>query len=143
MTITAAVVKRDVDVNFSIDRTDDRRFRLLEDLYVRYCKDGEWFTMIVPIGDYVDGASLPGFVRMFNPVNGRHFIAACVHDHPYRTGCLPRKDADELFLAVMVNHEVKKYRRKYMYWGVRVGGKSSYNKNGSQPASDAAQPALF
>jgi hypothetical protein len=129
VTITAAVVKRDVDVNFSIDRTDDRRFRLLEDLPVRYCKDGEWFDLIVPIGDYVDGASLPGFVRMFNPVNGRHFIAACVHDHIYRTGCLPREDGDGLFLAIMVSHEVKKYRRRYMYRGVRVAGGKFYNKD--------------
>ena len=86
----------------------------------------------IPKGFKTDLASLPGFVRVFNPTNGHHLQAAIVHDYVYRNASLgvTKREGDRMFYDGMVYKGTPVYRAKYMYAGVRVFGKSSYkNRN--------------
>ena len=78
--------------------------------------------IIVPKGFETDFASIPKWIPrwLFDPA-GRHRAAAVVHDYLVRLEGFDRKLADLIFLEAMELLEVKKWRRKLMYYAVRIG----------------------
>lgn len=82
----------------------------------------------VPRGFVTDLASLPGFVRAFNPVNGHHLQPAVVHDYVYRNTDLgvTKEEGDRMFYDGMIAMGTPEYRAWYMYRGVKIFGGSSY-----------------
>jgi len=119
-------------------------FILDEPLTYRWV-DGETIRELkVPAEFPTDLASIPRVFRLFFPVNGKHRKAAVVHDYLYSwLGNLPegttsvdivsgesvnlRKFSDGLFLQMMKDLGVSRFKRYPMYWGVRSGGWVAWN----------------
>jgi hypothetical protein len=89
--------------------------------------------LIVPKGFTTDLASIPDWARSIIHVMDSHMPAAVVHDYLYRSKDgkeRGRKFADKLFLRIMKEMGVKKWKRDVMYTAVRRHGKGSYQKEG-------------
>lgn len=87
-------------------------------------------TIRIPAGFVTDFASIPRFARMVIPKLGRYNKAAVVHDAIYQ-GVVPgfnRYGADQAFLAGMVALGVAPWKRRLMYWAVRLGGWAAWRK---------------
>lgn len=84
----------------------------------------------VPVGFSTDGASIPRFARwMFNPLGGRAFRAAIVHDWIYRgnsSAGYTRKEADDILLHLMLFDNMPKRKSSMIFRAVRMGGRSSF-----------------
>ena len=76
----------------------------------------------VPDGFPTDFASIPRIFRALHPVNGKHRLAAVVHDYLCRDDITPRKTADKVFNEAMKVLKVKRWRRRQFYVAVRLGG---------------------
>jgi hypothetical protein len=82
-----------------------------------------WAELIIaPKGFETDFASIPKWIPrwLFDPA-GRHRAAAVVHDYLARLEGFDRKIADLIFFEAMGLLDVKKWRKKLMYWAVRIG----------------------
>ena len=82
-------------------------------------------------GFKTDFASIPRLLRGVFPVNDSHILAAIVHDYLYRTPDQEwrgKKFADDLFLRIMQETNVPGRKSRPIYWGVKFGGKSSYQR---------------
>ena len=83
---------------------------------------GNW---TVPAGFTTDLASVPfGLRNVVSRFDG--IEAATLHDWFYRRGRLPRHMADEIFFT-MLEGAVPNWKRRLMYWAVRLGGRFAYN----------------
>lgn len=82
----------------------------------------------VEIDFETDLASIPWYGRFFVSVTGKHSKAAVVHDWCYVHQLYDRKTCDLIFLEAMEVLQVPKCRRKIMYWAVRLGGRSGYER---------------
>ena len=63
---------------------------------------------------------------------GKHGRAAVVHDWLYSSQCkidVTRAEADKVFLEIMAEWNVKKYKRFLMYILVRMFGESHFRKD--------------
>ena len=84
----------------------------------------------VPKGFISDFASIPRPLRFFIPKLGLYNKAAVLHDYAYQNHRIgngtwfriDRKSADLLFLDAMTDLKVKKWKRKTMWFFVRVFG---------------------
>lgn len=99
---------------------------LLEKIEVNW--KGRSFT--IPANFQCDGCSVPGFLwDSISPrIDPRTLRGAIIHDYIYR-GNLPewsRADADELFLETIRADGFSTVRAYLAYWGVRLGGASSF-----------------
>lgn len=99
---------------------------------------GEWVTVSpivyasdlvnkfieVPAGFTTDLASIPSVFRILIPVNGRHRLAAILHDYLYQDhpAWCTRSIADRIFLEAMVVVGESRMRRWAMYAAVRSCG---------------------
>lgn len=87
--------------------------------------------VIVPEGFVTDFASTPKlFYPIFPPI-GIYNKAAMVHDFLYSAGSdadITRKDADRFFLQAMAVLKVPMWKRRLMYFAVRLFGASHYVK---------------
>lgn len=106
---------------------DGRRARLLEPFRVRLRELGNR-PLSIPAGFETDFASVPRFFWRVVPPWGRYSPAAVVHDYLYRTGQVPRDLADRIFLNLMKRLGVPAWKRRVMYWAVRVFGGRSWRK---------------
>lgn len=85
--------------------------------------------IIVPIGFWCDGASIPRifWTTVGSPLKGKYRDAAVIHDYCYYKGIFTRKESDKIFLQGMKDLGVGKIRRQAMYRAVRIGGWWSWN----------------
>ncbi len=85
-------------------------------------------------GFRTDLASVPRWIPIaWALAGGTGNAAAVLHDYLYRHGLFTgqvenRAEADAVFLEAMEVTGVPIWRRRLMYLGVRVGGRSSFNK---------------
>ena len=97
----------------------------------------EYFTedgvdvILVPIGFVSDGASIP---RIFwtiigSPWTGKYAKAAVVHDFLYDRQLFTRKKSDRIFIEGMKILGVGWFKRKIMWFSVRVGGWGPWRKH--------------
>jgi len=106
---------------------DGRNFVLYEPLV--YQRGNSTNSVIVPDGFVADFASIPrAFWVMFAPT-GRYQWAAVVHDHLYWEQTTTREEADNLFLAAMIESGVSQSDRTFIYEAVRSGGDSAWRNN--------------
>ena len=82
---------------------------------------------LIPKSFQFDFASIPGFARWVFPRVGRYAWAALVHDYLYANRMGTRKEADDLFLGIMLKHNVVKWKAYVMWFAVRVGGKRAWD----------------
>ena len=89
-----------------------------------------WGLVItIPATFVTDFASVPRILwRIAPPATGKHRRAALVHDWLYRVPIVnvTRVQADAVFLAIMELDSVAWATRQALYWGVRMGGASSF-----------------
>ena len=124
--------------------------KFLTELDVRCINDGAWeldapltyrsdvlivdenLGMItVPKGFQTDFASVPRVPVFFTLFGDRAHREAVLHDYLYRTNSVPvaeRAQADDVFLEAMTERGKGYFVRYAMYWGVCIGGFTSYHK---------------
>lgn len=96
-------------------------------LYFHPCFGQGDYRIDVPAGFETDFASVPQILWGIIPPTGSYGKAAVIHDYLYRTrGLATRKQADAVLLEAMTFLQVDWLTRQALYWGVRVGGWSSY-----------------
>ncbi len=86
----------------------------------------------IPKDFLTDFATVPRFLWSILPPWGRYGKAAILHDFLYYSGIFSKKEADLIFLEAMEVLEVVKWKRKSMYYSVKMfGGKTwkTYRKN--------------
>lgn len=78
----------------------------------------------VPRNFITDGASIPKIFYSIigTPWNGKYSKAAVIHDYFYKEQPISRKRADYVFYEAMKTLGVPLWKRKAMYWGVRMFG---------------------
>jgi len=93
--------------------------------------DGEQY--VIARGFLTDGASNVRVLwGLCPPMSGLTAEPAVLHDWLYSLDCtlpLTRKQADQIFYQAMIEAGVSKLRAKAVYYGVRMGGASSFRKN--------------
>ncbi|MCU7839770.1 MAG: DUF1353 domain-containing protein [Candidatus Thiodiazotropha sp. (ex Troendleina suluensis)] len=96
--------------------------------------DDEYQITVTP-GATTDGASIP---RMFwrligGPFSGKYIAAALIHDQLYATqgyaGQFTREEVDQIFHRAMLSVGVSGWRARLMYWAVRAGGGSGWDRH--------------
>lgn len=75
-----------------------------------------------------DLASVPAPMRSILDTNGLSRRAAVIHDFAYATGCMTRKEADQLFLDALVADGVISVGRGLYFAGVRLFGWIPFNR---------------
>jgi hypothetical protein len=83
-------------------------------------------TITVPQGFISDFASVPRIPFVYDSLGDIAQRPAVVHDYLYSLGILPRDMADKVLLEAMELTEIPWSKRKLIYLGVRIGGKSHY-----------------
>ena len=105
---------------------DDGEWRL-ESPAIYATRAGE--IIVAPAGFITDLASIPRIFHALIPVNGRHRLAAIVHDYLFVIQDRPRADVDNIFLEAMEDSGVGWVTRWAMYLAVRAGGWLPWGKN--------------
>lgn len=96
-------------------------FYLEREYWICYERDGKEVEYTVPKGYGTDLASVPALFRwLASKVDA--IEASIIHDHAYEFKTIPRKEADELFHAIMEASGKSWFKRNLMWLGVRVGG---------------------
>jgi hypothetical protein len=86
---------------------------------------------LIPKGFKWDGASIPRILwRLIGTPFSPAFMApSMVHDYLYtKPGKMSRKEIDKLFLKLLIHNGVGGNLAKTIYTGVRLGGRSHFNK---------------
>ena len=107
---------------------DDKYWEVLEE----YSYETSRGLVVVPKGFMTDYASVPKIFRNIINTYGKHGRAAVVHDWLYSSQCkidVTRAEADKIFLEIMIEWNVKKYKRILMYVLVRMFGGSHFRKD--------------
>ena len=94
--------------------------------------DGKDIT--VPARFTTDFASVPRLIWWAFPPWGRYAPATVVHDYLYKTGVFSRKKADRIFDEIMRELNVKRWRRRSMYLGVRLFGRGPWKQRREEKA---------
>lgn len=106
---------------------DDKYWEVLEEYRYATTKG----VIVVPKGFKTDYASVPKIFRNIINSYGKHGRAAIVHDWLYSKECnlnITREEADKIFLEIMEEWKVSKWKRILMYRLVRRFGASHFRK---------------
>ena len=107
---------------------DDKYWEVLEE----YSYETSRGLVVVSKGFMTDYASVPKIFRNIINTYGKRGRAAVVHDWLYSSRCkidITRAEADNFFLEIMIEWNVKKYKRFLMYILVRIFKKSHFRKD--------------
>lgn len=85
-------------------------------------------VVVIPAGFVTDYASVPRLPVVYFLAGNTAHEAAVVHDFLYWTQPVTRKTADRVFLEAMKVTRVSAWRRRLMYWAVRLGARRPWNK---------------
>lgn len=87
--------------------------------------------IVVPPWFETDFASVPRVPVIYEAWGDRAHREAVLHDYLYRIDSVPvvkKSEADNIFLEAMQSTGKPWYISRFMYWGVCLGGGSSYHK---------------
>jgi len=87
-------------------------------------------TIVVPVGFITDGASIPKILSFIgSSFNGRYVLPAIIHDYLYsktssfiKKNNISRLKADIIFLDMMLEYGVKKWKAYLFFISVRIFG---------------------
>lgn len=83
----------------------------------------------VPVGFVTDFASIPrAFWSLLRP-DAQYTYPAIIHDYLYWDQSVSRREADNVFKAVMEDFKIKPVTIATIYSGVRMGGGFAWNEN--------------
>lgn len=91
-----------------------------------YQSDIAGITITVPQGFVSDFASVPRIPFVYDELGDIAERPAVIHDFLYSKRLVDRDIADKVLLEAMELTEIPWTKRKLIYLGVRVGGKSHY-----------------
>jgi len=94
--------------------------------------------ILIPTGFETDLASVPRVPIVYWFWGGRVHREAVLHDYLFRINSVPVvsfKEANQAFLEAAKSRHKHWLIRYPMYWGVCIGGKSSYHKKKVLPGS--------
>jgi hypothetical protein len=80
----------------------------------------------MPTGFITNFASIPKALRWLIPVNGKHRLAAVLHDYMYSMKIDDRDSCDLAFLEEMERQNVRYTKRQAMFMIVQWVGKKHY-----------------
>ncbi|CAN5747023.1 hypothetical protein BH24ACT4_BH24ACT4_17900 [soil metagenome] len=103
----------------------DTEWELLEPLTY----EGRHETFTIPAGSRTDLASVPAPFTWLVPTYGRYTKSAILHDFLWRTGAVPRADADGIFRRSMRELGVPILRRWLMWAAVRAASAARRRRN--------------
>lgn len=106
---------------------DDGRWILTAPL--QYQSDLAERTILVPAGFQTDLASVPRLPLIYWLTGDTSSAAAVVHDWLYQSHEVDRKTADRILEEASAVTGVPWWRRKLMFWGVRIGGSTHWDKD--------------
>lgn len=121
----------------------DPQNRFHDPLELRKVGDDLWFLLRhleykskqgvvyrVPKHFITDAASIPRFLWSLvgHPMDD-YAESAVLHDWLYRTGNVPKEEADRLFLEAMKSQGIRWAQRWVLYCGVKFGGRLAWNSN--------------
>ncbi|EKH4088143.1 DUF1353 domain-containing protein [Escherichia coli] len=109
-----------------LEMLDDYRWRLVEP-FEFWLRDNPDDVIYVPEGYVTDLASVPRLLWALFPPHGRYAKAAIIHDWLYDNGLRTKVEADRIFLDAMTVLGVPRWRRRLMYFAVRLFGKGKYS----------------
>lgn len=115
--------------NLLINQITDKVFELVSPLI--YESDLLKCTITVPIGFQSDGASVPRVPIAYMLFGDRAHHEAVIHDFLYRMDSIPLAtydQANDVFFEAMVCRGKGFFVRRFIYWGVCIGGFTSYHK---------------
>ncbi len=88
------------------------------------------YNIEIPEGFRTDYASIPRFLLpFFIKYQKAYKKSAVIHDWLYWQQKYSRATADKIFYDAMYLGDIPKYKRKLMYWAVRVFGYKAWNEN--------------
>ena len=113
-----------------VQQQGKNRWKLLETIRIH----SEYLnkSVVVLRGFVTDFASTPKFLWSILPPFGLYSTAALVHDKLYKDAGkleLKRKDCDKVFEELLIRSTCKKWKRRAMYYGVRIGGFIAWKKH--------------
>jgi hypothetical protein len=109
---------------------DDVQFKLIAPLI--YQSDIAGQTFIIPAGFVTDFASVPRVPILYGLFGDRAHHESVPHDFIYQTHITTKALADKVFLEAMKARGKSRFVRFGMYWGVVLGGASSYKSGPSR-----------
>lgn len=120
---------------------DGKRWKLIESFSYYVGKqsglNNHGIIIEVPKGFVTDFASIPKiFWSILGHPMGKYAAAAVLHDFMYFLKTFSRKISDQIFENAMKILKVPKWKRKIIYYAVRVGGKWAW-KNSSKNHRDS------
>lgn len=88
------------------------------------------FKVQVKKGFVTGGASIPPYMWSVIgcPFSGKYVGSAIIHDALYATHKLTKEESDKLFLHMMEDNGVKKWKRTVMYLAVKLLGNASWDE---------------
>lgn len=94
----------------------------------RFVLIAEYVTpeIVVPVGEFTDGASRPEFVELYVSRYDRHLPACIVHDYMYRKAVGTKQEADKLFELNLIRCGIPSEKAYIMYRAVKLGGRGAY-----------------
>ena len=121
-----------------VDKESGLPLFILEENFIFYI-NGEQYT--IPVGLELDGASIPSWARWYiTPFDPDILCSAILHDYiyTYAGGILDgyrldrtftREEADQMLYDGCRALKMRYYKAKLVYWAVRIGGKSIWQKH--------------
>jgi hypothetical protein len=108
---------------YAVTSGDGHVMRLIEPMVYTTEDNGD---IVVPVGFYSDGASVPRiFWRIFPPF-GQYWRAALLHDYLYYSNKFSRAKCDKYFYEAMRKCGVSRLKARTIYLSVRAGGSLTY-----------------
>ena len=106
--------------------SDGKYWKLLTPLIFESTEHG---IIRVPAGFKTDFASVPRIPIVYSMFGNTSHSAAVIHDWLYSgRGGVTRKGADEVFVEAMKAKKQSEWRRKPMFWAVRLFAGFAYSK---------------
>ena len=104
----------------------DRQFSVHEkfEYHVEQLQSG--IVIRVEKGFITDLASIPRIFWFIFPPHGYYGKAAVIHDYCYVKAIASKYWADKTFLEAMTVLKIPRWKRKCMYWAVRLFGRGNY-----------------
>jgi len=111
-----------------VEPINDRQWKLIEEFSYYTKINGKYVFINVPQGFITDFASVPRFLWSIFPPWDKYGKAAVLHDYLYNQRLFRRKLCDKIFYEAMTVLKVPWWKRKLMYFAVRLFGESHYKK---------------
>ena len=107
--------------------SDGKTWEVVEDYQILLPIVFSLQKLTVPKGFQFDFASTPKFLwRFFPPATGKYREPSAIHDYLYASGITTRLESDKIFLHLMKEAGVPKWKRYIMYWAVRLFGSNHW-----------------